>query len=122
MTPTDSPATTTLYELRFDNDEYFLPLGLFGSMAEATAAWELLKPKLNDDYADSWQIAPATLHHAPPDSDVIEGWLAEMLDHNEDVLAYEKEDEDEEPPADEEGESYHPLEEPSPGQVDLPLT
>lgn len=117
MTPTDSPATITVYELRFDNEEYYVPLGLFDTRGEATTAWELLTPKLNDEYTASYTVEPVTLHHAPPDSDVTDGWLSLLLDHNEDVKAFDPDPDD----LDKEDETYHSLE-PSPGQAELPLT
>jgi len=107
---------TTLFELRFDNDEYYLPLGLFASEASAKDAWRLLK--INPDYEGDYQIAPVTLYSDPPDDDAISAMRGEIGEHNEDATAEPFEPEDGDEPSPDADPPPPPI---SIGQTSLPI-
>lgn len=114
------PKPKTLYELRYDGDEYYWPLGLFETEAAAKAAWDRVAEKINEPYRGDYMIAKVTLYRVAPEQDVIDVMINEVGDHNEDATAFlEQDDQGEE-------DSLSPDEEPSPpsvspGQTDLPL-
>lgn len=116
---TDPTPPTTLYELRFDNDEYWIPLGLFASKDAAKDAWQTIAKKLHHTYRVDYTIGEVTLYADPPDDDAIEAMRDTIGEHNDDAVALD-------PEGDEDGDTPSLDEDPPPppvsiGQSSLPI-
>lgn len=105
-----TPPRIEIYELRFDNEEYYVPLGLFPTHKAAKAGWDKIKPSLNGGYRESYVIEPLVMYSDPVRVDEIGTIISLITDHNEEAVELFEEEDEEDPVT------------LSPGQTDLLLT